>query len=416
VRAPGNIFGKVEFQGSLALRWSLQAPLMKYPSLKPLMLALSVLLAPRPLPSPSARSLQGRWSLFNRQQLESLLGSLGKDSPGYDPARPPYAVFDWDNTSVFLDVEEATLTYQLDHLVFAATPAELEPALRQGLPDDPEVTALLDDVMECYSWLYRRTGSSKTSFSVAAFKGTPQLRSFRAKFLALYQLLEDRYGAALAYAWLPYRFTGMSAAEVRQLTRQAVRAQLRRPIETVQWRSAKSLPGRAGQVTVHWRSGLRLLPEMQELYACLREAGFEVWVCTASFVEGIREISSAPEFGYGNRPEQVIGLELATDSRGRYLPCNVGEITYAAGKTEAIRRRLVARYGYEPALIGGDSDGDAPMLADFPGTRLSLIMDAKRSPDSHIGQLTARARAQRGQVGSRYLFQERDEQTGQLLP
>jgi hypothetical protein len=41
------------------------------------------------------------------------------------PDKRPYIVTDFDNTSVFLDIEEATLIYQLEHLAFNVTPEQL---------------------------------------------------------------------------------------------------------------------------------------------------------------------------------------------------------------------------------------------------------------------------------------------------
>lgn len=362
-----------------------------------------------------AQPLEGNWNEFNRSELESLMRTLGKSSAGYDPARPPYAVFDWDNTSVFLDVEEATLVYQADRLAFSATPAQMDRALRVGLPQDKEIKALVDDVIESYAWLYLRLHAGGRLEEV---KDGPHHQNFRAKLLKLYQLLEDRYGPETAYPWMPYRFTGMTAEEVREITRQAITWQLSQPIESVVWESPDSLSGKAGQVSVSWSNGLRLLPEMQGLYRALRDSGFDVWVCSASFVEGIRQVSSDPEFGYLNPPDRTIGLELERDDRGRYLPqLKAGtELTYAKGKTRTIERLLISRYHYGPALVGGDSNGDADMLMDFPDTRIGLIVDAKRPADSPIGRLAARARALRGQRGARLLVQDRDESSGRMIP
>lgn len=50
----------------------------------------------------SAIKLEARnWDSFNRTQIDQLLKTYGKDSPGYNPQQRPYAVFDWDNTMVF---------------------------------------------------------------------------------------------------------------------------------------------------------------------------------------------------------------------------------------------------------------------------------------------------------------------------
>ena len=359
-------------------------------------------------------TLGGHWNAFNRSRLTQVIQSLGREGPDYDAIRPPYAVFDWDNSSVFLDVEEATLVYQLQNFVFAATVEELQAALHMGLPQDSQLQDLLADVLESYAWLYDRLGD----YGEPGAEQSLHLQSFGCKFLKLYQLLEENYGAELAYPWLPYRFVAMTASQVRELTRKAVLWQLEESIETITWKSPPSLPGRFGPVTVTWRNGLRLLPEMQALYQELRRAGFDVWVCTASFSEGIREVSSAPEFGYHNPPEQVIGMELERDSQGRFLPrrSEDADFTYAKGKTEAIERHLVNRYGYGPALVCGDSNGDADMLVDFLETEISLIIDLKHDSACPIASLVDRARRQRGQEGARFLFQERCESQGCFLP
>lgn len=363
----------------------------------------------------ASQPLEGNWNSFNRAELRSLIREQGQGSPGYDPAHPPYAVFDWDNTSVFLDVEEATLAYQLDFVAFKATPAQLEEALRANLPADPEVKDLLDDIVESYAWLYlrRRAGGGRE-----AGRGTPHHLAFRAKYLRLYHLLDSKHGSPVAYPWLPQRFTGMSAEEVRALARQAVEWQLSQPIETVEWSSPSALLGQAGQVTSSWRNGLRVLPEMRDLYDALRQAGFDVWICTASFEESIREISSASDFGYANPPERVIGLRLERDADGRYLPRPLAgaEMTWGPGKFEAIRRRLQSRYGRGPALVAGDSNGDVDMLMGFGDTRIALIVDTGQSADSKIGKLVSQGRLLRGRRGARILVQERDESTGTLVP
>lgn len=61
------------------------------------------------------------------------------------------------------------------------------------------------------------------------------------------------------------------------------------------------------------KNGLRLQPEMQSLHAAFRHAGFDVWVCSASFVDVIKEISSNPAFGYDNPPERVLAMALGRD-------------------------------------------------------------------------------------------------------
>ncbi len=366
-----------------------------------------------PSVDPSIDLPLARWNPFNHQRLCELLRERGRSSPGYHPERPPYAVFDWDNTSVFLDVEEATLVYQLDRFRFQLTPEAFRDALTCGMPEDGEMRELLGDVVVAYAWLFLRRAAGAPNETLLQ---SSRHREFRCKLLLLYQRLEEVHGPRIAYAWMPFRFTGMAAEEVAALTHQAVCWQMEQPIEIVTWRSAEGFDSRTGVVETRWRSGLRLLPEMQALYGTLRAEGFDVWVCTASFAEGIREIASSPTFGYGLHRDNVIGLQLETDPEGRFLPVGVGELTYASGKSEALRRRLLSLYEYGPALVAGDSDGDAPMLSDFDDTAISLTIEVGRPADSPIGTLIRRAHEERGQPSARYLVQHRDERLGVFQP
>ena len=50
------------------------------------------------------------------------------------PAHTYYAVFDFDNTTAFLDIEEAVMIYQLEHLLFAMTPQELKSVIFKDIP------------------------------------------------------------------------------------------------------------------------------------------------------------------------------------------------------------------------------------------------------------------------------------------
>ena len=338
-------------------------------------------------------SLHGDWSPRNRHLLESLLA---------DPGQGGYAVFDWDNTCVYLDVEEATVAFQVDRLAFAATPDEMQDALGRGLPKDKEVAQHLDRLDQAYRWLWPRYNHLLGRGDYDEVAGSPAHLDFRARYIALYTLLEHRYGPEVAYPWLPFRFTGMTAQQVRNVAAQAVRWQLELPIGPVHWQSA--------ELCVTWRGGLRLLPEISSLQRALQSAGVDVWVCTASFVEGIREIASSEEFGYGLPPERVIGLQLETDEQGRYLPLRKAgsEVTYARGKTEAVQRLLESRYGCGPLLVAGDSDGDAPMMSYSKDTRVGLIIDTDRPAESAIGKLATLAK----QGDPRYLLQRRNDTLG----
>ena len=46
-----------------------------------------------------------------------------------------YVVFDFDNTSVIFDIQEALLIYQIENLQFKIDPADMEAVLETGIPD-----------------------------------------------------------------------------------------------------------------------------------------------------------------------------------------------------------------------------------------------------------------------------------------
>ena len=369
----------------------------------------------------------GRWDSFNRAQIDALLARLGKGSPGYSAAKPPYAVFDWDNTSVFLDIEEAALIYQLENLAFGATPAQLEVALRKNIPvrdfvpdynnaagQPVNIDRIAPDIVASYTWLYQNYSGLKGSQPLAAVKQTPHYQAFVAKVRYLYEAIGDTFDHATSYPWVTYLFVGMTETQVRKLTADTVAWQLTQPVAKGKWTSPADLPGRAGVVSVSWKNGLRLVPEMQDLYAKFRNAGFDVWVCSASFVDVIKEISSNPAFGYNNPAERVLAMELERDTAGVIqAEFRRGyDQTQGPGKTANIKRFLVSKYGYGPAFVAGDSEGDQNMMADFADTQKVLIVNRLRSPKSDIGKFSALAVQSYGQADTRYLLQGRDDNSG----
>ncbi|MDD0816047.1 haloacid dehalogenase-like hydrolase [Curvibacter sp. HBC28] len=385
--------------------------------------------------TPATPALQplaaGQWDSFNRQQIDQLIARLGRGSAGYNPAKPPYVVFDWDNTSVFLDIEEAALIYQLENLRFGATPEQLEVALRRNIPSTPfkpannnaagqavHIDSIVPDILDSYRWLYRHYSGFQGTQSLAEVRRNPHYQAFVTKVRYLYEAIGDTFDHDTAYPWVTYLFAGMTEAQVRQLTVDTVKWQQTQPVEKVKWSTPAELPGRAGLVSVSWKNGLRLVPEMQDLYARFKAAGFDIWVCSASFVDVIKEISSNPAFGYHVKEGNVLAMELERDAQGRIQPeyRRGYDQTQGPGKTRSIQRFLVSRYGYGPSFIAGDSEGDQNMMADFADTQKVLIVNRLRDPKSAIGQFSAQAVQQYGQPSTRYLLQGRDDNSGRFVP
>ncbi|MCE4565459.1 haloacid dehalogenase-like hydrolase [Maribellus sp. CM-23] len=389
-------------------------------------------------PAKQSAKLGGNWDAFNRQQLENLINQYGKNSGDYNPDQPPYAVFDWDNTSIFLDIQEATLIYQLEHFHFGCTPEVLEEALRTGidtkvaLADQNEagesITAeqVITDILASYNWLfanYAELGGSG-SLSLEQVKENPHYANFTTKVRFLYDAIYNTFSADVSYPWVTYLFSGLDSARVTNMTIETVKWQQNQPIEKISWVSpgAEELAGQsAGQVKITWKNGLRLVPEMQELYHQLRDAGFDVWVCSASFVDVVKGIASFPEFGYNLDASHVIAMELERDSAGVILPEFRKDYfqTQGRGKTAAITRFLAGengRYGYGPVLIAGDSEGDQDMLADFEDLKAGLIFNRLKGKEKLLGKLSENAVDSYQHNNATYLLQGRDENLGVLIP
>ncbi|GAA0181108.1 hypothetical protein SH2C18_36870 [Clostridium sediminicola] len=63
------------------------------------------------------------------------------------------------------------------------------------------------------------------------------------------------------------------------------------------------MPEKVGVVSIDYKSGLRLLPEQQNLIKTLRDNGIEVYICSASFVDVVKTLAGNPKYGY-NLPEE----------------------------------------------------------------------------------------------------------------
>jgi phosphoserine phosphatase len=368
------------------------------------------------------------WDAFNHAQLEHLIEACGKTSRTYTAAQPPYVVVDWDNTSIFLDIEEAVLVNQIRTLTFGATPALLDEAIRKNIGDADfaaeydnmsgkpvNIAAIAPDIIASYTWLYENYQGLNGDKTLDEVQQSPHFAAFASKLRYLYEAIGGTFDHAVSYPWVTYLFAGMTEAEVRELTRQTVDWQLSQPVEKVTWETPAELPGQAGRVSVTWKNGLRFVPEMQELYAVLRANGIDVWVCSASFVDVVKEIASNPAFGYGLPEDHVLAMELERDAAGRILPLfREGYVqTQGEGKTATICRFLVARYGQGPVFVAGDSEGDQNMMHDFADTQLTLIVNRLRSPSTDIGKFSRQATETYRQSGAaRYLLQGRDDNTG----
>ena len=369
-----------------------------------------------------------KWAPRNHDLVAALIAKHGITSKTYSAKRKPYAVFDWDNTSIMNDCEEALLMYQINNLAFKLTPAEFSAIIRQNVPKgnfapdyknaagtSVDLDSLCADLDSDYAFLHANYKGMSGSMSLAQIVETAEFQDFRAKLYFMYEAVNDTHGVNVGYPWVIYFFANMKVSEVSQLAEASNDANLGMGLSKVKYTSPASLPGKAGVVTTAHFHGIRLCTEIATLMDTFRQNGFDVYVSTASLEDVVAVFASNPKYGYHVPRENVLGLRLEKDGdvfKNAYLkdwPLNWGP-----GKSTVIKRELVAKKGYGPVFVAGDSDGDYDMLRDFQETELGLIVN--RLKKGNIGALSKLAADSIKEAHPRFALQGRQESTGNWLP
>ena len=333
----------------------------------------------------------GTWDAQVRNQLNDLLETY-QDSGAY-------AVFDFDKTSIVHDVSQALWVYQIEHLRYADAP---DHGFLDGIPDASQpiggiTFAQMGEVLkEEYAQLAALQADGKTLEQIHA---TDTYKDFRARMATLLVEMDDVFGYEVSYLWMPGLLAGYTEAEAREVVHDAVLDQLGKDkLEVQEWTSPD------GQWSTPVERGIWLSPEMKDLYRCLADHGITAYVCSASLELIVEVLACDPDLGVGLSPEQVFGLRFVPGDRlvAEYDPSYVQ--TIRNGKVTCINTYMAPLHGNKgPVLVGGDSNGDVPMLIAFDDTRHGLIIDVGRSPESKIGRLATQAREQNNT--GRYLLQ-----------
>lgn len=235
---------------------------------------------------------KGNWAPENYAALTALIEKHGKNSKDYNANKKPYAVFDWYNTSIVNDVEEALLAYQLENLEFKMTPEEFAKTIRINIPKDNfvadcnnvdgkpvNIESVGADIDSSYKFLYENYKGFKGTKSLDEIKATPQYKDFIAKTRYLYNSIGESFSSDVSYPWVTYLFAGMTEKEVADLTEKSNEYWLKHELGEETWTSPKELAGKAGVVSVKFHTGLRTLKEQQNLYKTLMANGIDVYIC-----------------------------------------------------------------------------------------------------------------------------------------
>ncbi len=363
--------------------------------------------------------LTGNWEPHNKQRLEKLIVEKAFSDH--------YAVFDWDFTCIFYDVQDSLFLYQLEHLCFHLTPAQFAETIRYEIPQNMplagcfnaagrQLTAadLSADLDARYRFLYDSYEKLNGTLPLEAVVQTKEYLDFKTKMLVLM-----RYAVTVCRTDLSQSIcTGMTRAELDRIAELNIDAALTDEIKHYTLISPKSAAGRAGVVQASYRKGIRLQPEIQGLFRCLEEHSITPYICSASQEDGVRVFACTPKYGYCLKPENIFGRRRLRDEEGRFIDERDYSIpqTWQEGKAEAIRTLIAPRHsGKAPVLIAGDSDGDFYMMDAFKAEALLLILFRNQTPETRIYSLIRQGVAERGNKDASVIVQCRNEASGLFI-
>lgn len=125
---------------------------------------------------------------------------------------------------------------------------------------------------------------------------------------------------SVSYPWSTYWYTGMTPQQVYDMAYQCD-AYYGNPLKGQTWTKGKytspaNYPSEAGNVSVGYKVGITVTPEMRELYSALTRNGIDCYICSASPIGAIRAAVS-----YFKVPgvKDVLAMTNKVDANGRYL-------------------------------------------------------------------------------------------------
>ena len=348
-------------------------------------------------------ALTGNWEPQNKLRLERLIAEKA--------FADNYAVFDWDYTCIFYDIQDSLFLYQLERLCFNLTPEQFAVTIRHEIPQDillvgcfnsegRQLTAadLSADLDDRYRFLYHAYQHLNGTLPLEEVVQTEEYLDFKAKILTLM-----RYAVTVCDTDISQSVcTGMTLPELNSLVEKTIAEALTAEIKQYTLVSPVRQVGRAGVVTATYRKGIRIQPEIRELFRRFEEHGITPYICSASQEDGVRVFACNPAYGYCLRPEQVFGRRRLQ--------------TWREGKAEAIRTLIAPRHGGKaPILVAGDSDGDFCMMDAFKNEALLLILYRNQKPHEQLYPLIRQGIAECNAPDASIIVQHRDEETGLFI-
>lgn len=331
-----------------------------------------------------------RWTADAHAALEKMIAANGKSSAGYDPECRPYAVFDFDNTTIVNDISITLMIWQAENMRYAFSPDEAFEAFTAWIPDldlvleGPGMSAreIAGDMVRDYAAIKTLIDNGS---AIEDIRLTESWLDFRAKLVALNEGIENSCDYATWCLWMPALFTGMSYSELQAATRESVDYWLS---NGKIWNETWTSPD--GKVSTVVRKGIIIPERSKHLYNALRDNGIDVYVCSASLEAIVEVMACDASYGLGLDSGNVFGIRLADNDKvgGQFAEDYPG--TFLEGKVECIRKFIAPLHGgQDPVLVAGDSSGDYAMLTSFEGMKAGLIIDCGKG--GKIGELVSKA-------------------------
>lgn len=290
------------------------------------------------------------WVASHRASIERMMEEQGKSSPSYSAASKPVAVFDWDNTMILNDIGEGTFMHLADTM---------------GFSFDDNFWKLIPSR---YRSELRRRYAAAAALPADQRHADPDYQAYRKLLIQSYWHLCETKGDAVCYPWAAQIMTGLTVEQVRAAGRAAMEKELAAPVG-----KEKLALGADDRSPLTVNRGIRYYPQMVRLISELQDAGFEVWIVSASAQWVVEEAAA----GAGLRNVKVLGMLPAVNESGALTPMML-RVTYRKGKADAIRSVI----GKEPVFVAGDSMTDYEMMRMGSGPRLLIDRNKKELLDA----------------------------------
>ena len=290
------------------------------------------------------RLMAGRWTPEVRTAIEKLIADKGRGSTGYDAKNPPVAVLPWSDAAVAGDPAELVFLKLVTEAKFKIDDAWWN-IIPIGYGRQPTHAAYEQFV----------------ELSTAVWTAQPSYHGWRKGMLSSYLSLCRGVGRKECRSYLSRLWTGWRLDEAQEYSKQVLEDEKKRVT------TFESVPGEPGdRQPLRARRGLRLIPEMRDLVAKLRAAGFDVWV-----IDDVPQpVLAASTLDYGVDPSRTYGVQNSTE--GARMGADVRKpVPTRGGKTEAVQSQL----GRPADFVLGRDGADFDLLSYGEGLRVVLDLD-----------------------------------------